>query len=180
MKRMQRAALLTKLINELHGHQSWCGETHIQKAVYFAQNLAGIPTGYDFILYKHGPFSFDLRDELTALRADGLLEIEPCQPYGAHMVLTKRSVYIQEFYPRTLGRYHQEIVFTARTLGNRGVVELERMATALYVSKESGVGESERDRAEKMTILKPHISMRDALDAVREVDRILENAPGRA
>ncbi len=177
MKRMQRAALLTKLITELRDHRSWCGETHIQKAVYFAQYLTKIPMRYDFILYKHGPFSFDLRDELTALRADELLELEPRQPYGARMVPTSQSMYIQKFYPKTLGRYQEGIRFTARTLGDKGVVELERMATALYISKESGVGQSKKDRAERMTSLKPHISMRDALDAIREVDRISEEAP---
>ena len=39
-----------------------------------------MPLGYDFTLYKHGPFSFDLRDDIHALRADGLLDLEPRPP----------------------------------------------------------------------------------------------------
>jgi len=70
MDRLRRAALLTQLIERLRRRGSWCGETHVQKATLFLQDLTRIPMGFDFILYKHGPFSFDLRDELTSLRAD--------------------------------------------------------------------------------------------------------------
>src|SRR6266545_4036200 len=64
MKRLQRAALLTELVEQMRAHDSWCGETHLQKATYFLQELLDVEMDYDFVLYKHGPFSFDLRDEL--------------------------------------------------------------------------------------------------------------------
>ena len=82
MDRLRRAALLTRLIELLRKKGSWCGETHIQKSTFFVQNLMKVPLSFDFILYKHGPFSFDLRDELTGLRADGLIRLEPQWPYG--------------------------------------------------------------------------------------------------
>ena len=37
--------------------------------------MCEVPTGFEFILYMYGPFSFDLSDELTSIRADGLLKI---------------------------------------------------------------------------------------------------------
>ena len=58
----------------------WSGETHLQKATYLACWLVDIPFDFDFILYKHGPFSFELRDELGSMRADRLLDREPQPP----------------------------------------------------------------------------------------------------
>ena len=69
MERLQRAAVLLSLIEQLKDRGSWCGDTHIQKTTYFLQELLKVPLGFEFILYKHGPYSFDLEDEITALRA---------------------------------------------------------------------------------------------------------------
>jgi hypothetical protein len=63
MERLQRASILLTLNEELRRAGSWAGETHMQKATYFLQELTRIPLEFDFVLYKHGPFSFDLRDE---------------------------------------------------------------------------------------------------------------------
>jgi hypothetical protein len=52
------------------------------KLAYFSLDVLGVPLGFEFILYKHGPFSFDLSDEITAMRADALLQYQPRQPYG--------------------------------------------------------------------------------------------------
>lgn len=76
MNRMKRSALLTKLVQRLRDEGSWGGETHVQKVTYFLQELMEVPLDFDFILYKHGPYSFDLHDEIAALRGDGLLTFE--------------------------------------------------------------------------------------------------------
>ena len=73
MERIKNITILLQLIESLRKNGSWCGETHIQKAIYSLQQLKGVPLNFNFVLYKHGPFSFDLRDELTAMRADGLI-----------------------------------------------------------------------------------------------------------
>ena len=177
MKRMKRAALLTRLIERLSHNESWCGETHIQKAAYFVQCLTGIPMEFDFILYKHGPFSFDLRDELTAMRADGLLMLRAQWPFGAQILPTEQSERIQELYPKTLKKYEDRIEFVAEELGHKGVVELERLATAMYVSMDMEDDASVEKRAARVTELKRHISMTEALDAVREFDLIAANVP---
>src|SRR6266508_496167 len=77
MKRLQRAALLTELVEQMRAHDSWCGETHLQKATYFLQELLDVEMDYDFVLYKHGPFSFDLRDELGDFVSDKLIRYQP-------------------------------------------------------------------------------------------------------
>ena len=176
MDRMAKAAVIAELIERLRQKGSWCGETHVQKAVYILQNLMGVPLQFDFILYKHGPFSFDLRDELTALRADGLLRLETRELYGARIAATSQSVYIREFYPRTLSRHNHAIDFTSGQIGKKGVVELERLATALYVTRQSGRQASIDNRVKKLVTLKPHIPEEDAQKAVSVVDHMIELA----
>ena len=85
-------------------------------------------------MYKHGPFSFDLRDELTALRADGLLRLEPQRLCGVRIIPTKQSEYIQKLYPKTLRNYEDKVEFVIGELGGKRSVELERLGTALYVN----------------------------------------------
>ena len=175
MDRLRNAALLTRLIEGLCSKGEWCGETHVQKTTFFVQELLGVPLEFQFILYKHGPFSFGLRDELTALRADGLLELEP-RTYGAQLVPTKQCEHIQGLYPKTMAKYEGSIAFVVERLGGKRVVELERLGTAFYVGQRLTERESIDSRAKKVTELKPHIAIDRARDAVREVDRITSAA----
>ena len=136
MNRLQRAAVLVRLVNRLREQGSWCGETHIQKATYFLQELLGTPTGLEFILYKHGPFSFDLRDELTSLRADGILELKPqAPPYGPRFITTQTGEELLKRSPKTLAQCEPAIDFVAGSLGEKDVSELERLATGEGVFK---------------------------------------------
>jgi hypothetical protein len=82
MKRLQRESVIIELADQLRAYGSWCGETNIQKATYFLQTLFDPELEFDFILHRHGPFSFELRDELLSMRGDGLLKLEPANPYG--------------------------------------------------------------------------------------------------
>ena len=174
MGRMKNAALITKLVERLRDQESWCGETHVQKAVYFLQHLMDVPLGFSFILYKHGPFSFELRDELTALRADNLLTLEHDPRYSPRIAATRQSKYIQDRFPKTLARYDSRISFVARRLGPKGVVQLERLGTALYVKLEAEKPAVQRVR--RIMTLKPHIAEHEASRAVREVDEILSDS----
>lgn len=179
MDRMRNGVVLTKLIEELRAQGSWCGETHVQKTMFFVQELMHVPTQFEFILYKHGPFSFDLRDELTALRADGLIGID-AQSYGAKLVPTQRSDYVKRYYGKTAARYASAVEFVAERLGRMKVAELERLGTAFYVYQRSeDRGASASDRARRVVELKPHISAVQARQAVEEVDRLIADATAR-
>ena len=174
---MQRAAVLTYLMDKLRGNGSWCGETHIQKAVYIAQKVAGLPTDYRFIFYKHGPFSFDLRDELTALRADRIVEIEPRGRYGPKIVTTQNADRIWGFYPKTLARYRDGMEFVAEKMGAKDVTGLEQLTTAVYVRRKKGGADlSVEEASRRIMELKPHIPGRGAVAAVQEADKLLDEA----
>ena len=176
MDRLRRAALVTRLIELLREQGSWCGETHIQKSTLFVQDLMQVPLGFDFILYKHGPFSFDLRDKLTGYRADGLIRLEPQWSYGPRITPTDRSKYIQSISSKTLAKYGDRVAFVANKVGAKSVTELERLATAFFLKQRAEADVSVDDRSRQLTELKPHILLESAKAAVEEVDRIIEEA----
>ncbi len=176
MKRMQKVVVLCQLADHMAAKGSWCGETHLQKATYFLQRLLDVPTGFDFILYKYGPFSFDLREELAAMRADGFLDLAPQpMPYGPSLVPTELSKKVRERFPKTLRRRTKELQFVADQLSAEGVMGLEQLATALYVTLEKDDVAPEQ-RTEWIKNLKPHISIEDAAKSVETVDGIVERA----
>lgn len=175
MERLRRAAILLTLVEELEKFGSWCGETHIQKTAYFLQGLLGVPLGLEFILYKHGPFSFDLRDELTAMRGDFLLELRPRPaPYGPSYTLGAGSGRLKSRYASTIADYRTRITFLAEQLGGLGVADLERYATALFVTLNGDQGSTTDERAARIHNLKPHISVEQAANAVRAIDSLWE------
>lgn len=171
MNRMKRSVLLTKLLERMRDAGSWGGETHLQKATFFLQELMKVPLGFDFILYKHGPFSFDLGDEIGALRGYRLLEFELHRQYSPHLRPTERCAYFWDRFPNTLKKYDGRIRFVAEELGDRGVVQLELLGTALYVTLRADV--SRQLRAHRMTSLKPHVSLPVARTAIAQVDRVI-------
>ena len=171
MNRLKKAVIVTRLARKMREKGSWCGETHLQKALYLAQELLDVPTGFDFILYKHGPFSFDLRDELTALRADNLLTIEPQHPYGPRLATTPFSKELESRFPKTIRKIETRLDFIADRLHGKGVVDLERLATALYVIKQFPNCQSLNERALKLNELKPHVSISDAEQAIEEIGK---------
>jgi len=56
------------------------------------------------------------------------------------------------------------------------VMELERLATALWVTREFGERAPVEERAGRLHQVKPHVSIAEAADAVREIDEMLAEA----
>lgn len=176
MNDLQQKAILLSLVKHLRSVESWCGETHVQKTAYFLQDLLTVPLDFEFVLYKHGPYSFDLSDSLTEMRAEDLLKLEPKEyPYGPSFAPGRGGDQIAQRFPKTLGKYEPQVTFVARKLGNKKVAELERLATALYVTKKEGLSES-GPRVMRINELKPHIPVESAQEAVNAVDRLIEEA----
>lgn len=174
MNNSQRTAIILNLVETLKKNTSWCGETHIQKATYCLQELTEVPLGFNFIIYKHGPFSFDLRDELTAMRADELLEIHiNPSPYGHSLYPTSSGKTISNIYPKTLKQYKKKINFIAKSFGSMGVATLERLTTALYITQKTDSRDIE-ERAKHINELKPHISLDQARLAIKTIDEIID------
>jgi hypothetical protein len=179
VKPSQQLVILTRLARRLEEAGSWSGETHLQKAVYFLKELAGVPLDYEYILYLHGPFSFPLREELIRMRAKGLIErdLRP-YPYGPSYRASPQAAELEDRFPNTLGRYEEAIEYVANLVGSKSAGELEKEATALYVISELA-GDTAALGAE-LHSLKPHISEERAVEAVQEMITIVESSPAAA
>ncbi len=172
MERFERAAVLLSLIEKLRDGHSWCGETHVQKSTYFLQDLWGVPLDLDFILYKHGPFSFDLSDEISWMRANDVLKLQPQRrPYGPKLVPAENAEVLKKAYPEPIQKYAKEVQASADKFADMGVAALERYATAYYVSKEKKEITPNAMAAE-IVERKPHISFDEAQEAVAFVARL--------
>lgn len=174
MKRLQKVAVLLSVVEALDREGSWCGETHIQKAVYFLQTMFRVPLGFEFVLYKHGPYSFALTDELMRMRADRLLEWVPKRPYGASFRLNDQSNMIIGKFTKTVGRYQEQVSILAKETGDKRVRELEKLATAQYVTLEGTFGTDAHARAKRLRNLKPHIPENEALEAIEALDSMAQ------
>ena len=171
MQPTQRKALICKVVEAMRNADSWAGETHIQKTVMFLQELLEIPLGYRFILYKYGPFSFDLREELASMRAGLMLDIEPNKYYGPSFTLDRRGKLAVK---RSTG-YEDAIEFIAQQVSAYDVQTLERLSTTYFVqSRDPDLDETQV--VSRVTALKPHISISEARNAVEQNDALIEAA----
>ena len=173
MEQTERAAIVLELMGALRSRGSWCGETHVQKCVYLIQEGLKVPSKFEFVLYKYGPYSFELHDLLGEMRADLLLDRETRpDPYGPTLKPSASGANLLRRLESTTGPYRAAIALVAEEFGGRGVSDLERIGTAMYVTREGGSDAGER--ASRVVALKPHVGYEAALTAVQEVDRLLD------
>jgi hypothetical protein len=186
MPNIEQSGLILALANALREHGSWAGETHIQKAGYLLQHLVNVPLGVNFILYKHGPFSFlykhgpfsfNLRAQLAEMESEQFVTWEPRPfPYGPTM-MPGRSGELLLAVASSPKQYHAQIDFVAEKLANKRVTDLERLAAALYVTQEPGVAREQRPA--RINALKPHVTIQDAVAAVEEIDHLQTEAQAK-
>jgi uncharacterized protein YwgA len=171
MSAPNKTSIVLYVMKALKANGSWCGETHVQKTLFLCQELFGVPSNFKFILYKHGPYSFQLSEHLQGLIADELVHVRSRPPYGPSLELSEeasalfRSVAADTNLSRVLD-------FITSRLGRKGVGELERLATAVYVNEKHGADKSLEQRSTILTSLKPHVPADAARCAFLEVDRI--------
>jgi uncharacterized protein YwgA len=173
----RQKAIVLELLKAMKREHSWCGETHLQKSLYFLQEGLGVPTAFAYVLYKHGPYSFELHQLLGEMRANMLLDLEPRPyPYGPSITATLYGERLMSVFPKTLAGCERQIAFVAKNISGADVSELERMSTALFVLKEQS-DESDDLIARKITNIKPHINEDDALQFTQRVRALLKSAP---
>jgi uncharacterized protein YwgA len=165
-----RCALVVELAQQLRAHGSWCGETHLQKALYILQDLSKSSFGYKFVIYKHGPYSFELNNELAAMRAANILEFQfPREGYGPRISPTKFGEKVLNVHAENIREYTPFARFLADWFANSDVRHLEKVATAYFVTQKNPRAPA-NERAKKLSSLKPHVDIHAAEDAVRIVD----------
>jgi hypothetical protein len=175
MNYIERASVILTLAEELRAVGSWCGETHFQKTTYVLQDLCGVPLGFRFVLYKHGPYSFDLADLITEMRADQLVSIESRHPCGVTISPGPNAAIVASIAPEPGRRFQLAIQFVAKRLGPMRVAELEKIATARWVTRECPQCPQE-ECANHISELKPHISLEESRKAIADMEALCRDA----
>jgi uncharacterized protein YwgA len=168
MTKTSEMILIGGIAKALRDRGSWTGETHIQKASYIAKVVREVPFESDFVLYKHGPFSFDLSKSISHMVGRSFLYLEVNPGYGPSYRLSEQlwkalDNSLQQYYKT----YESSILSICTILAKKNVAELERIATAVYVSSNHPLFDSE-ENASMIMRLKPHITRELALEAVCE------------
>ncbi len=166
MERLERAAFIGALIGALEEQGSWCGETHIQKTGYLVQKMGNVPLDFNYIMYKHGPFSFDFRDELTAMRADGFLslKVQP-YPYGPSIGVTESGKKLLEKFDGEISNYRETISFSFTKLAAKGVVASNGCAP--HYMSQMRWKTLLLNKADRICERKPHISPEIAAESIK-------------
>ena len=166
-------AILCNLIKKLADNHSWCGETHVQKATYFLLCLVEENASFRFQMYKHGPFSFDLSSKLAEMRANSIVElVRQPYPYGPSIRVCEQGSQLISNYIDCI--FDEEASRIARFINNRGVTELERLATALYIINKKKISDPEKIST-AMLELKPHLDRQAVLQSIKEVRKFLSS-----
>lgn len=169
MNDLQRSAIVATLVKECRARDAFCGETMVQKSVFFLQELLNVPLAFDFQLYIYGPFSFELQRHVSSMMADDMIAVRP-QQFGSTFEAGEQIAYLEKHSADVIAAHRDSIAFVVNHLANRGVKQLERVATALYFSVNTADAWVD-ERAAKICEVKPHITPDDARKALEEVDR---------
>ena len=97
-------------------------------------------------------------------------------PYGPSILPGENSESILERFPQTRQKFQPQAEFVAAYLGSRNVAELERLATAMFVTKKEILGGGIDERAARIHELKPHVPIDLAHEAVVDIDQLIIKA----
>lgn len=174
MDKSANIALIFHMVAKLREKGNWTGETSIHKSLYILQKLMDVPIDYEFTLYIHGPFSFELRDELSRCIAYNYLDLEYVSPiYGPKYSLTQQAEQYLNIKSHLIDQYKQNVSEVCDIVSDKGVVSLEKLATALYVIKE--LHHTGEKAIQELNDLKPHISIDEASEAVRKMEELIQS-----
>lgn len=180
MDRLLRASLIAEVADNLYFEGKGCGETHLQKTIFFLQELYKIPFNLKYIRYMYGPFSFELREDLYEMVADFLLKRESRETIYGHRYIylsTDESKRLRQRFHETVEGYSPKIKTVSDYFSSLSVKELEARSMALWVSLENINEKDVPPRAEKIHNLKPHLALEDIRSAVEATDRMIKEAP---
>lgn len=160
----EQYSLVLLMMDALSKNGSWCGETHIQKNLFLLENLEEVHTNFAFVLYKHGPYSFELHDAIGDMSSLGFIQSKSTPPYGPKLLVTEKGSALWESHKKALPV--TQVNKVAREFGSNTVQDLEKKATALLLLKKNSA-ENLDDIACELHTLKPHIPFQQAREAVQ-------------
>ena len=157
-------AIVLRAVRGLNAANSWTGKTHVIKSLYIASTKADLP--FEFVLFKHGPYSFDANDAIESMSAVGFLNLTATPPYGVQLKPGRFEGLLDENVDTSTVAVVDRAI---ELVGNAGVQELEALATSIWVAEKGGF---EGDDAWLMAVkgLKPHLADELIMDAISKAN----------
>ena len=177
MDRLKKATLISEMLDRITAKGSWAGETHLQMCLFLLQEMREVPTGYFFQIYRYGPYSFDLHDEIIQLRGDRIVSLVP-RKYGSSLKNSRISLKFRKHFPKTLEKYSADMDFIAEHFGNLNADGLGVLATAYYFILQDKAS-SDEEIAKKVKKAKPYISILEGIEVTKKVREIAESKENR-
>jgi hypothetical protein len=147
----------------------FCGQTHIHKAAFIAQELLDVPFGLSWELYRYGPFSRGVRPGLENCKERGTVALQE-HPKGVRIVRPAEAP-----SSRAAAEFQSKLQLLAERLAPMTRPQLEKIATAAWVTRfPNRQPRSVQSRASEMHKLKPHIDVGTAARAVQYLDDFLD------
>lgn len=177
MNYLDRAAILLAIIERMIYYNERCVFNHIQKAVYFLQELLNVPFGYQFIHYKHAAFSPNLKGDLSRMKAVQFFELDHdnldplCIVPGPRSGLLKKWAdsdlrHRERIEPITVNLYKRYIDIITSYLAGKHTTEIERLTTALYVL-------TNENHVSRICQLTPRVSREQAASAIDKIEKFM-------
>ena len=171
LKHQELRAVLCQLVGKMGEQDSWTGHTQVQKSCLFLQEMLNVPLGYDFELYLHGPYSFDLKDDLEDMLFMEELGLKPRPGYGSSFFVTDHG----ESRMERSSEFLSEIEFVAKEVARKDARQLEQLSTAYFLMIQDN-DLSEAGIPDEVHRLKPHITVDVARSALAEIKELQNQA----
>jgi hypothetical protein len=167
----RKHAFIIATVGALQDHEGWSGRTQLQKSLFLLKALTDVDVPFQYVLYKHGPYSFDLEEELVQVRSYAAVRVNPIPAYGVTLELDKNADYVRRKAPLNAVEL-QEIGRICAFAAPKNVTALERIATAVWVRRQEGITEPYAV-SQRVHVLKPHVSVEEAAAADAEAMTLL-------
>ncbi len=179
MDLLRKIALVSELLDRIRANNVWAGPVHLQKSMFFLQEMRGVPLDFEFVLYRYGPYSFELQDEIEYIRGSGFLKwfFHDSPGYATGLETTEASRNIRDKLPKLMDKYEDDLAFVSENIGPMRSMQLERVSTSFYYMVKGLEGDE--DIAREVCKVKPHIDYSDAAEAVQQVRQFAEQSGWR-
>jgi hypothetical protein len=128
---MLRIDFINAIASKLRGAEP--GRTALMKLAYFAQELQGIPLGYNFSLYSYGPFDSSVLSDLDVAQNMTAVDVKVNHhALGYGYQITAR----QDWKPsKDIQTYSHQIDKITTRFGRLKPSELELLSTLIFVDR---------------------------------------------
>jgi hypothetical protein len=134
MELFEKYALIYGINARLHEKNVGCPDTTLHVAVYFLQELLGVPLGFKFIIARNTVFSFKLHDSLNDMYGLMLLDLSSRgAPKSPEILPIERAKLFKKEYPDLLSQYQSEFNWVAEKFIDREDLEISLLGVAIYL-----------------------------------------------